>query len=284
MQRFFLTPAASRFDSNPNPSSVPADRSAAPMHRRRKRSLTSRQASLETFMLCVLLSVQSAFAQSTAKCEPPNSPTRENSIAVFVSGAAQRFGLPVSWIDAVIHVESMGQTRAVSPKGAMGLMQIMPATWEILRVQYGLGDDPCDPHDNIEAGVAYLRQMYDRFGFTGFLAAFNAGPGRYENFLTTGRLLPQETRMYLAKLGHLIGDGPIGGSVLASNDPLAWTRSPMFVGPAAGNSDHIAANSQPTIGTHSNRIPADRSIVDAFALVPQSNGLFARHIASGELP
>ena len=88
---------------------------------------------------------------------------------MFVSGAAERFGLPVSWIDAVIHVESMGQTRAVSPKGAMGLMQIMPDTWEMLRVQYGLGDDPCDPHDNIMAGVAYLRKMYDRFWFRRFL-------------------------------------------------------------------------------------------------------------------
>ena len=96
----------------------------------------------------------------------------------------------------------------------MGLMQIMPSTWDILRVQYGLGDDPCDPHDNIWAGAAYLRQMYDRFGFPGFLAAFNAGPGRYEDFRATGRPLPQETRMYLAKLAPLIGDEPIGGSFL----------------------------------------------------------------------
>ncbi|HEY5237267.1 MAG TPA: lytic transglycosylase domain-containing protein, partial [Rhizomicrobium sp.] len=106
---------------------------------------------MATFVLCVLLSVHSAFAQSTAKSEPRNSPAHENSIAAFVSDAAQRFGLPVPWINAVIHVESLGQTSAVSPKGAMGLMQIMPDTWAMLRAQYGLGDDPCDAHDNIVA-------------------------------------------------------------------------------------------------------------------------------------
>ena len=284
MQTLFLTPAAFRFDSNPNPSSVPACQPATPMHRRRKRSHAPWHIRLATSFLCVLMSAHAAFAQSPAQCAPSNSPTNQNSIAAFVSESAQRFGLPVSWIEAVIHVESLGQPHVVSPKGAMGLMQIMPDTWAILRVRYGLGDDPCDPHDNIMAGVAYLRQMYDRFGFAGFLAAFNAGPGRYESFLTTGRPLPNETRVYLAKLEHLIGDEPIGASALASNDPSAWMRSSLFVGQSASISDHSAANSQPTIGAHSNRIPTNRSIAQTYALAPQSNGLFARHIASGELP
>jgi len=231
-----------------------------------------------------LMSAHAAFAQSPAQCAPSNSPTNQNSIAAFVSEPAQRFGLPVSWIDAVIHFESLGQTHVVSPKGAMGLMQIMPDTWAILRVRYGLGDDPCDPHDNIMAGVAYLRQMYDRFGSAGFLAAFNAGSGRYENFLETGRPLPEETRVYLAKLGPLVADGPIGGSVLADNDPLGWMRSSLFVGQSASISAHSVADSMPTDGQQTNRNPTDRSIVETFALTPRSNGMYVGHVAFGKLP
>jgi soluble lytic murein transglycosylase-like protein len=55
-----------------------------------------------------------------------------------------------------MRVESRGDRRAVSPKGAMGLMQIMPQTWEELRVRYGCGRDPFDQHDNILAGAAFL--------------------------------------------------------------------------------------------------------------------------------
>ena len=53
----------------------------------------------------------------------------------------------------------------------MGLMQIMPKTWIELRARYGLGADPYDPHDNILAGAAYIRQLHDRYGSPGFLAA-----------------------------------------------------------------------------------------------------------------
>src|SRR3546814_5730962 len=77
-----------------------------------------------------------------------------------------------------MRVESRGDVRAVSPKGAMGLMQLMPDTWASLRVRLGLGANPYDPRDNILAGAAYLREMHDRYGSPGFLAAYNAGPGR----------------------------------------------------------------------------------------------------------
>ena len=53
----------------------------------------------------------------------------------------------------------------------MGLMQIMPKTWTELRARYGLGADPYDPHDNILAGAAYIRELHDRYGSPGFLAA-----------------------------------------------------------------------------------------------------------------
>ncbi|WP_436428251.1 lytic transglycosylase domain-containing protein, partial [Enterococcus faecium] len=86
--------------------------------------------------------------------------------------------------------ESHGDARALSSKGAIGLMQVMPKTYDGLRIRYALGRDVYDPHDNIMAGAAYLREMYDRFGASGFLAAYNAGPERYQDYLTTARPLP----------------------------------------------------------------------------------------------
>jgi soluble lytic murein transglycosylase-like protein len=126
---------------------------------------------------------------------------------VHVEIAAARFGLPVNLIEAVIAAESGGQPRAVSSAGAMGLMQLMPGTWAELRLRLGLGSDPFDPGDNILAGAAYLRELRDRYGAPGFLAAYNAGPGRYEASLT-GRPLPLETRLYVDRIvGRL---NPIG--------------------------------------------------------------------------
>ena len=79
----------------------------------------------------------------------------------------------------------------------MGLMQLMPGTWEEMRRDHHLGTDPDDPRDNILAGTAYLRQLYDRFGYPGMFAAYNAGPARYARHLSTGRALPMETVAYL---------------------------------------------------------------------------------------
>lgn len=104
-----------------------------------------------------------------------------------------------------MRVESGGDPRAVSQKGAVGLMQIMPATWTELRSRHGLGDDPFDPHDNIIAGAAYLREMHDRYGAPGFLAAYNAGPARYEEHRLLGIPLPGETRAYFDALAPIIG-------------------------------------------------------------------------------
>jgi hypothetical protein len=125
-------------------------------------------------------------------------------IAVIVAEASHRFAMPSSWIRAVMRAESLDDVRALSPKGAMGLMQIMPETWAELRLRYGLGADPYDPHDNIIAGAAYLRELHDRYGEPGFLAAYNAGPGRYEDHVTAGRPLPPETTSYMAVVASLI--------------------------------------------------------------------------------
>ncbi|MDG4898619.1 lytic transglycosylase domain-containing protein [Mesorhizobium sp. WSM4976] len=123
----------------------------------------------------------------------------------FVSDASRRFDIPESWIYAVMDAESRGQTMLngrpiTSRAGAIGLMQVMPGTYEELRVAHGLGPDPQDPRDNILAGTAYLRAMYDRFGFPGLFAAYNAGPDRYEAHLQRGKSLPRETVLYLEQL------------------------------------------------------------------------------------
>ncbi len=125
----------------------------------------------------------------------------------YIHEASVKYDVPTRWIRAVMHQESGGSLYQhgeliTSSAGAMGLMQVMPGTYDELRGRYAeLGDDPFDPHDNIMAGTAYLREMYDIYGSPGFLAAYNAGPGRLDDFLTRSRPLPAETRRYVAAIG-----------------------------------------------------------------------------------
>ena len=123
-----------------------------------------------------------------------------------IAEASARFGVPAAWIRRVMRAESGGRTtldgRPIrSRAGAMGLMQLMPRTWSEMRAAHGLGPDPHEPRDNILAGTAYLRAMYDRFGYPGLFAAYNAGPARYAEHLATGRRLPLETLAYAAAVG-----------------------------------------------------------------------------------
>ncbi|MFZ5730297.1 MAG: lytic transglycosylase domain-containing protein [Pseudomonadota bacterium] len=143
--------------------------------------------------------------EAAAQDRPPASPRSIDPVADAIAEASRRFGVPQHWIRAVMRVESAGDRTAVSRAGAMGLMQIMPGTYAELRRQYGLGPDPFDVRDNIFAGAAYLRQMYDRYGAPGFLAAYNAGPGRWESHLAGRRALPAETINYLARLAPELG-------------------------------------------------------------------------------
>lgn len=191
--------------------------------------------------------------------------------ARFVSEAAHRFGIPTSWITAVMRAESRGVVRAVSPKGAMGLMQIMPDTWSGLRSRYRLGADPFDPHDNILAGAAYLRELHDRYGELGFLAAYNAGPGRYEDHLATGRPLPAETRAYVAALTPLLHDAGSAPGNFITAIIGSWISSPLF--PARAND---ASSAGPALfGDVDKRRAMARPAADWTGLAPQSEGLFA---------
>jgi soluble lytic murein transglycosylase-like protein len=134
-----------------------------------------------------------------------------DSWADYIAEASSRFGVPEAWIRRVMRAESGGRTTLngrpiVSHAGAQGLMQLMPGTWQAMRSTHGLGDDVHDPRDNIIAGTAYLRAMYDRFGYPGLFAAYNAGPGRYAEHLATGRRLPAETVAYVAAVGGTLAE------------------------------------------------------------------------------
>lgn len=180
------------------------------------------------FLLSGLLSgaaIPSVTVAQRASIERPAA----DPYAAHIAEASQRFRIPERWIRAVMQVESAGRVRAVSSAGAMGLMQIMPETWAELRSRHRLGRDPFDPRDNILSGTAYLREMYDRFGLPGFLAAYNAGPGRYEDHLATGRALPRETRNYMATLLTMIGLASSNATATTAAASPDWREAPLFV-------------------------------------------------------
>lgn len=171
-----------------------------------------------------------------------------------------------------MRAESAGDVWAVSSSGAMGLMQIMPQTWADLRVHHRLGTDPFDVRDNILAGTAYLREMHARFGSPGFLAAYNAGPGRYEEHLATGWELPEETQAFVVILAPLVGGERADGAVVAAADPQAWTRAPIFI--ARVVSTH--GDQKPSLSVQTDRRPASHSVAGLSAITPQSDGLFVQ--------
>lgn len=167
--------------------------------------------------------------------------------------------------------ESFDDVRAVSPKGAVGLMQIMPQTWAGLRSRYGLGADPFDPHDNILAGAAYLRELHERYGAAGFLAAYNAGPARYEDHLATGRPLPAETQAYVAALAPLLRDGRSAPGNIITAIIRSWTSSPLF--PVRAND--VSSTRSASFGDAGKGRSIARPATAWTGLAPQSEGLFA---------
>lgn len=176
-----------------------------------------------------------------------------------IEEASQRFGIPAAWIIAVMQVESAGNMHAISSAGAMGLMQVMPSTWAELRIRHALGRDPFEPRDNILAGTAYLREMWDRYGnVAAMLAAYNAGPGRYDEYLATGRVLPAETRAYVAALVPSLG----GATALevakpAPAPPPDWRAAPLFVARSGDAETATVEQSGDVRATVPARDPAD---------------------------
>jgi soluble lytic murein transglycosylase-like protein len=172
---------------------------------------------------------------------PPVARDPVNRWDPYVTEASHRFAIPADWIRRVIRLESGGATilhglPIRSPAGAMGLMQVMPGTWREIRQRYSLGSNPDDPRDNILAGTAYMRLVYEQFGYPLLFAAYNAGPGRVTACQQGRGLLPRETRLYLSSVSgspihfletrqHLfipVGDAPVTRPV--SQDPLFADR------------------------------------------------------------
>ncbi len=168
---------------------------------------------------------------SIAQSTPAARTVAVNPYAAHIAEASQRFGIPEHWIRAVLRAESAGNVRAISEAGAMGLMQVMPVTWADVRDRYGLGRDPYQPRDNILAGTAYMREMWDRYGnVAAMLAAYNAGPARYDEYRATGRTLPEETRAYVAALLPVFGStaAPDAAARRAA-PPSDWRDAPLFI-------------------------------------------------------
>lgn len=172
----------------------------------------------------------------------------------LIGQAGTRFDLPERWLHAVMRAESggceaMNGSPTVSTAGAMGLMQLMPNTWEQYRNKLGLGDDPHEPRDNILAGSAYLRDLYDRYGWPGALAAYHAGPTRYDEHLSAGRPLPRATLDYVARVTRLTVDQ----STVDSIDRILFVERPAPARADDGPADHGRVDDLFVALRHSNR-------------------------------
>jgi hypothetical protein len=140
--------------------------------------------------------------------------------APLIVEASKRFNVPQPWIRAVMQVESGGRTMTSetqpikSNMGAMGLMQLMPQTYNDMRRDNALGADPYDPHDNIMAGTAYLRILRDKYGFPAMFAAYNDGPGNLEARMRGEGLLPVETQEYMVHVTAALEGRSFGGKAM----------------------------------------------------------------------
>ncbi len=146
----------------------------------------------------------------------------------IIQRKSSKYNVEPSLVSAVISVESNWRPDAVSSRGAMGLMQLMPGTADDMQVM-----NPFDPEDNIDGGVRYLSLMIDRFNDIDLaLAAYNAGPGRVDR--SGGLPDIKETREYVSKVLSLYG-GSAGNSPSNYSSPMTQTfkvtmkkRAPVY--------------------------------------------------------
>jgi soluble lytic murein transglycosylase-like protein len=129
----------------------------------------------------------------TPEAVPATVPAK--TIQDHVADASKTTGIDPDFIDSVIHQESGFNPKAISPKGARGLMQLMPDTADKLGVHNSF-----DPHENVQGGAAYLRQLLELYHGDAqkALAAYNAGPHRVEQY--KGVPPYRETQAYVARI------------------------------------------------------------------------------------
>ena len=167
--------------------------------------------------------------------------------------ASKRFGVPLIWINAVMRLESGGRTmlsenqKMISDKGALGLMQVLPGTFAEMRAQYGLGADVFDPKNNINAGTAYLKWLRGKYGFPAMFAAYNAGPGSVEAVMAHTKVLPTETRLYMAGINNILGGGA-DGMLINSARLTRPDGTTVLIDPIAVNSIRAVAPGEYTEG------------------------------------
>lgn len=150
--------------------------------------------------------------------------------APHAAEAAARSALPATVILRVMHVESRGRANAISPKGAMGCMQIMPATWRYLTARHALGSDPWNARFNMIGGALYLAELARQFGFPGAYAAYNAGRARYARHVRGGARLPAETVAYMTSLSGTAPPRPRDGRVRNGRTaPPRWQEATLFL-------------------------------------------------------
>lgn len=253
---------------------------AAVQHRASAGGLTAARRSA-LLLLSGLIFAAAETPAVLAQVPPPVGAASVHPHAAHIAEASRRFGIPAAWIAAVMRAESAGDVRAVSSAGAMGLMQVMPDTWAELRTRHGLGRDPYDPRDNILAGTAYLREMWDRYGdVTAMLAAYNAGPARYDEHRSKGRPLPAETRAYVASLAPVLrGERPSKGSSVIAR-PLDWREAAIFVVREDGVSAADPAQAGRASGDALPPVAATRETITA----SQRQELFVARNAAGDWP
>lgn len=223
----------------------------------------------------IALAIGAAMIAGPALADPgPDASSRAaaSPYGPYVSEAAARFELSEGLILAVMRTESGGNPRAISPAGAMGLMQIMPATWPGLSAQHRLGADPFDIRANILAGAAYLRAMLDRYGDPGIaLAAYNAGPRRVDDWRAGTQSLPAETVAYVARIARA---GRMASLALPARDaimPRDWRGAALFAPRADRASDGAPLASDAQV---SGSAPTPSSVSHP-SLSPHFNPLFA---------
>ena len=138
------------------------------------------------------------FEEASVPSAPVAAPEPPESLDAFIKTLAAQSGLPPELIHSVIAAESAYDPAAVSPKGAVGLMQLMPQTARELRVE-----DRADPKENVRGGTEYLKQLLDRYqaapdALPLALAAYNAGPAVVERY--NGVPPYRETRLFVRRV------------------------------------------------------------------------------------
>ncbi len=172
-------------------------------------------------------------ASNAAKFEPAESAPALNQA---VNSASAAYHLDPDLVNSVIHAESGFNSHAISPKGARGLMQLMPGTASNLGV-----NDPFDPQSNVTGGTRYLRELLERYNFdlVKALAAYNAGPERVEQYQGVPPF--RETRAYVARIVHDYNTKKIAQEKEAKRKPVPAKATSNPPGHTGGASKPAAA-------------------------------------------